>query len=310
MRLPIFMHACLCLLLPLVGGCGRSPQPAVPEDSHETTAPVRVVSLAPNLTEMICAIGAADRLVGRTNVCDYPADALRGVPVVGGFGAPSLERLVEARPTLVVEVDLADESVARKIRHLGMAHRRVPCRTLADIPVALRTLGALLGCEAAAEAQATAFEADLARLRAALPPAAERPTVYAEIWGDPAMTAGKDSLVGELITLAGGRNLGDAFSRDYVQVSTEWVIKEDPAVILCFYELAGTSPRAAVARRTGWGLMRAVRAGSVHDGFDINLVLKPGPRVLQSVPLLRAAILGVAAPADRPSQPREAGHGD
>jgi iron complex transport system substrate-binding protein len=296
----VWLSALLLLAAALAaGGCGAEP-PAVRDTAAETAAAPRVVSLAPNLTEMICALGAVDLLVGRTSACDYPADVLRDIPVVGGFGEPSLERLVHVRPTLVLEVDLADKGVGRKIRNLGIVHRQIPCRTLADIPTALRTLGELLGREAAAAAQATAFEAQLARFRATLPPLEERPSVYAEIWGDPAMTAGARSLVGEVVTLAGGRNLGDVFGREYVQVSSEWVIQADPEVILCLYHLGGGDPAASVARRAGWGTTRAVRNGRVHAGFDVDRILRPGPRVLESVSVLRACILGSAAGAAAP----------
>jgi len=80
------------IVLLLLSGCARSA--AQPEESD-----LRLVSTAPNLTECVCAIGAGGLLVGRTESCDYPPDAVRHVPVIGGFGTPRPEPLPATPPT-------------------------------------------------------------------------------------------------------------------------------------------------------------------------------------------------------------------
>ena len=259
----------------------------------ESAGELRVVSLAPNLTEMICALGAADCLVGRTSACDYPPEAIAKVPVIGGFGAPSVERLISVNPTLVVEVDLADDTTGRAIDKLGIRRERILCRTLDDIPAALLTLGQYLGREKEARRIADPLTAEITRLRTEAAAATSPPAVFAEIWGDPSMTAGANSFISELITLAGGRNIGDEGRKDYYQVSSEWVVSCSPDVVLCLYPSEPGEARWRVLERAGWANVNAVRTGRVYDHLSCNIILRPGPRVLDGIAELRRAIQSV-----------------
>ncbi|OGV70679.1 MAG: hypothetical protein A3K19_33245 [Lentisphaerae bacterium RIFOXYB12_FULL_65_16] len=250
------------------------------------------MSLAPNLTEMVCAVGAADCLVGRSAVCDYPPDEVKNVPVVGNFGAPFLERLLAVEPTLVLEVDLADQAVAGRLQELGIVRQRIVCNSLDDIPRAIEEVGLAVRHETDAKRLADSFRAKLRSLQTSQPPEATRPTVFLDIWPDPLMTAGRPSFVAELVRLAGGRNVADEIDRDYVQVSAEWAISKDPEVILCLNDSpSAQAPLAAYRQRPGWGSVRAVRTGRVYGGFDTKVLLKPGPRLLGNVALLRTALL-------------------
>ena len=301
------MKSALILFLAfLSSGCTpRQPDPA--------PAGPRIVSLAPNLTEIVCAVGALDALVGRTSACDYPPEIIKSVPVIGGFGAPSMDRLLKTRPTLILDVALEDETVANLMTQLGVRRVRVPCATLDDIPTAVLTIGRLAHFESAAQPLAERIRRKVAERRAALE---ERkasgqttPTVFVEIWGDPLMTVGRNSFVSELVALAGGRNLGnEVTNKDYFPVSSEWVIARNPDIILCLYMTKGSGrttddrqqtsetgdPKSKIwirlAGRTGWAQIKAVREGHVYGGFDNNLILRPGPRVLQGIEALQTCI--------------------
>lgn len=252
----------------------------------------RVVSLAPNLTEIVCAIGGGESLVGRTTACDYPSDIVRRVPAVGGFGNPSLELLLEAKPSLVLDVDLADETLANKIRNLGLRRERVACRRLDDIPSAIRAVGSAMGLDERARALAGDMEARIRQMRDEARGVTNRPRVYVEIWCDPLMTAGRSSFLSELVYLAGGTNVGDSLGKEYGQVSPEWVLAQAPDVILCLYMANDGVARRLVVRRQGWDAIPAVRNGRVFDGLDNNMILRPGPRVLGSIQALRRCIQG------------------
>jgi len=275
-------------LLCLVSGCRKAvPAPA--------TAGPRAVSLAPNLTEIVCAVGGLDTLVGRTSACDYPPEVAK-VKTIGGFGTPSLEQLVAVSPTVVFEVDLDDQAMGRKIDNLGLRRQHVPCNTLDDIPAAIETVGSLIDRKAQAQALAAGLREKIAALRTRAAAETNRPSVYVEIWHDPVMTAGTNSFLSELITLAGGRNIGDELQKDYCQVSPEWIVAKDPDIILCLYMSNTGRARQALMERNGWQHMKAVAASAVFDGFDVNLIVRPGPRVLESIEALRACIQKKASP--------------
>jgi len=251
-----------------------------------TNAVVRVASLAPSLTEIICAIGATDCLVGRSSACHYPSDMVKRVPVAGDFGIPILEALAKCAPDLVVTVDMEDQNSVQAIEHLGIRHESIPCRSLDDIPRAIRTLGKLLHREDSAERLAGEFAGTLANLRQHQPTVRRR--VFIEIWGDPLMTAGRKSFLNDLITLAGGENIAGDVARDFFQISTESVLARDPEVVI----LLEPGP-IDLSKRSGWAQTTAVKSNRICRDLDRDLLEIPGPRVLQAVEVLHDCIFGV-----------------
>jgi iron complex transport system substrate-binding protein len=203
--------------------------------------------------------------------------------------------------------------VANLMTQLGVRRVRVPCATLDDIPTAILTVGRLAHCEQASQPLAEHIRHEVSERRDALEKrkasGQTTPTVFVEIWGDPLMTVGRNSFVSELIALAGGRNLGNEVTdKDYFPVSSEWVIARNPDIILCLYMEANGGQRSEIrdqksevrdqqseignqiAKRTGWAQIKAVREDRVYGGFDNNLILRPGPRVLEGIEALQACI--------------------
>ncbi|MBN2301923.1 MAG: cobalamin-binding protein [Lentisphaerae bacterium] len=268
----------LCFTL----ACTRSKSPL--------PAQVRVISLAPNITEIICAIGGADMLVGRTTACDFPPE-IASVPYIGGFGAPSLELLLAANPTLILDADLEDETIAEKIRNLGLRRERVQCVSLNDIPNAIVQIGTLIHLEKNANKIATDLAENIADLRNTAAIETNRPSVYVEIWHDPTTTIGTNTFLSEIIYLAGGGNIGDQSKIPYFQVSPEWIVSQNPDIILCLYMAEGNKARDSVLKRPGWQSVKAIRTAKVYDGLDNNILLRPGPRVLDGIATIRQCIL-------------------
>lgn len=275
------MLACLTVLLPGTG-CRRAAD--IPAAAPGET---RIVSLAPNLTEILFAIGAGNRLVGRTDVCNWPPEA-RTVPVVGSFGRPIAEAILRTGATLVLSVDLEDASLLAPLEAVGIRHCRIACRKLDDIPGAIRVIGDLAGAGVRAARLADELRAGIAALRAAMP--ADVPSAFVEIWGDPLMTAGRRSFVTELVRLAGCSNIAEAVDAEYFTVSPEWVLTRNPDHIFCLYMGQPDASARRFAQRTGWQALRAVQAGAVHDGFNTDLLYRPGPRVLDGIAALRARV--------------------
>lgn len=263
-----------------------SPQRQEPARSS-ATAPKRIISLAPSLTEMLYAIGAGDQLVGRTSACDWPREAEK-VPVVGAFGRPSLELLAAARPDLVVDVDLADEEIGRKISAMNIRNEHIHCQSPDDIPQALRKLGSLTGHERQADSLAGVIERGLDKFRKESAEMKDKPGVYLEIWDDPLWTGGKNSFVSSLISYAGGRNIGDAVNKEYFEISPEWVITQNPDVIACMYMSKEIPAVDNVTKRPGWSAIDAVKNRRIDDRFDNRLYLRPGPRILEGIEGMKA----------------------
>jgi iron complex transport system substrate-binding protein len=275
----------MCTGLLLLAGCGKPmPRPATPDGKP------RVVSLAPNLTELICAVGGAGQLVGRTTYCNAPADVVTNIPIIGGFGDPSLEQLAAVAPSLILDVDLADDTIGARLDSLGIRRERITCRTLDDIPAAMRRIGALLQCEATAGQAAGRFEQQVRDMRRQSRPAQKPATVLAIVWSDPMVTMGTNTCLSELITLAGGKNLGDEVDKDYFNISSEWVVARNPDVILCFYMSKANDDGREIRERPGLSAVNAVRNRRVYNRFNCDAILRPGPRAMEGLEQLQRAI--------------------
>jgi iron complex transport system substrate-binding protein len=284
-RRPFAATCMLALLLFLSAGCtAKRPAPPATGTKH-----LRIVSLAPSVTEMLYAIGAGNELVGRTTACDWPAEAKK-VPVVGAFGRPSLEVLASMRPDLVLDVDLADEQIGNRIAAMRIRRERIRCQTPEDVPAALRQLGNLTGHVRQADSLAGVIEKGLDSFRREASQKQDKTRIYLEIWNDPLWTGGKHSFVSSLISLAGGRNIGDIVDKEYFQISPEWVIQQNPDVIACMYMQNETPAADKVRSRPGWSSITAVRNNRIHDNFDNNLYLRPGPRILDGIAGMKALL--------------------
>lgn len=276
---------CLLIFLVLQAGCtGKSAEPV-----KQHAVRLRVVSLAPSLTEMLYAIGAGDQLVGRTSACDWPAEAKK-VPVVGAFGRPSLEMLASLQPDLVLDADLAEQQTGNKITAMHIRRERIRCQTPNDIPAALRKLGQLTGHVRKADSLAQVITSGLDSYRKEAAAKQRKTSIYLEIWDDPFWTGGKNSFISSLISLAGGRNIGDTVDKEYFEISPEWVINENPDVIACMYMSNETPAAEKVRTRNGWNSISAVRNNRIYDHFDNNIYLRPGPRILEGIAGLKALL--------------------
>ncbi len=272
----------LVTALSLLTSCIR--QDPLPADSG-----MRLVSTAPHLTECVCAIGAGHLLVGRTASCDYPPEVVRDIPVTGDFAVPWLEPLLAVRPTHVLETVLSDPALRDRLTALNIPVVHVPCARLDQVPDALRQLGALCDRSACADQLADEIQSGIKRARQAAASRQTRPRVLLLFAPDVTITAGPNAFVTTLLELAGGVSVGHDLEADYPRVSLEWIIKQDPDLLLCIFETE-LPPLEVYARQTGWRSLRAVRSGRVYTVADLNTVSRPGPRVLDGIKQIKAVL--------------------
>lgn len=258
--------------------------------------PARIVSLAPSVTETIFFLGAGDRLVGVTTQCDWPP-AARGITKIGDFSNPSIERILELSPDLVVTTSLEQERSTQRLISLGMPVFRLYPRDCTELVRGMERLIEVLGETRGGEDSLRALEGRLVEIeesvkrreRLAGEGEGRRPRVFIEISESPLMTAGRDSFVSDLIERAGGRNVFGILERDYCTVSAERVVEADPEVIFIFHELA---TKEELAGRMGWEEIEAVRTRRVYDHVASDLVLRPGPRAVGAIVEFRGILHG------------------
>lgn len=177
----------------------------------------RLVCLVPSITELVCDLGLADRLVGRTGFCIHPWKTVRAIPKVGGTKDVKLDRLRALAPThVIVNVDEntreTAEELAQIVDHVIVTHPIAPADNLA----LYRLLGAIFGRERAAEQLCDALTRALAAAREG-PPRPAREVLYL-IWRDPWMTVAPDTYIARTLELVNWRTVPHRSDERYPQV--------------------------------------------------------------------------------------------
>jgi ABC-type Fe3+-hydroxamate transport system substrate-binding protein len=259
--------------------CGRSAPAAhspATDDFGDSIAvappPRRIVSLNPTTTELLYAIGAGARVVGRTTYDYYPPQ-VRAVADLGPGLRPNVEAVLAIRPDLVILYASEDNrDAARRLRASGIRTVAYRVDRIVDFARVTLALGRLTGDSAAARVTVDTVQTTLDRVRAqtrALP----HPTAFWILWESPLLSVGGGSFLNELLEVAGARNVYDSLPAPSPAVSFEDLLRRDPDVVL-----ASPVTRGRLLADPRWRALRAVREGRVLV-FDTTIVNGPSARI-------------------------------
>jgi len=235
-------------------------------------APARIVSLNPATTELLFALGAGSRLVGRSQFDLWP-DSAKLVPDVGMGLQPNVEVVLGTHPDLVILYASQDNRAAvARFRAAGVSTLALRTDHISDFRRTVELLGEILNDSARARSGADSVNRTLDRVRVAtenLP----RPAVFWQIWDAPLITIGAGSFLSELVDIAGGRNVYADIAKPSATVSLEDVAKRNPDFVL-----AGPQGTRKIKDDRRWRIVRAVRDGKVLV-VDTVLVGRPSVRL-------------------------------
>lgn len=238
----------------------------------------RIVCLTEETVETLYLLGQEARIVGVTGYAVRPARVRKEKPRVGAFTSADVPKILDLKPDLVLTFsDLQAEIAASLIRE-GVEVHAFNQRDVAGILRMIRTVGALAGCAAAADAMAQGYEARLATVAATERP--HRPRVWFEEWDAPLISG--IGWVSELIGIAGGQDVFPELAamkaaKDRILLPDR-VAARQPEVILASWCGKKVVP-ARIAARPGWADLPAIRAGRIHE-IKAPLILSPGPAAL------------------------------
>jgi iron complex transport system substrate-binding protein len=249
--------------------------------------PRRIVSLVPSATEIIFALGAAERLVGVTDYCDFPPEA-KGKPSVGGMVDPSLEAIVALHPDLVIATREGNtEGTVSRLERLKIPVFLVGASRLPEVVTVIGRLAELTERSAVAEPLLGALQQRIRAVQGAVAPL-PRPRVLYVLWPDPLIVPARGALVTELIQLAGGQSVTMSDAEAYPRLSLEAVVARNPDVIVLASHGTGSGP-ASKARWERLASLPAIKAGRIHS-IDGNLLHRYGPRVVDGLETLARLI--------------------
>lgn len=250
-------------------------------------APERIVTIAPSLTEIVFAIGLDERIVGVSDLDNYPEAALDKPRVGDVYG--NAEALIAAEPDVVFAGLTVNGSILEGIRGLGLNVFTTEPTTIDEVIDSILQIGVITDAQEQAEEVAAKMRADKEKVidTVAGLSEAEKKKVYIEY--SPLWTAGKGSFMDELITLAGGINIASDLE-PWAQISSEAVIEANPDVIIYAdttdYE-TGKPLVESIKNRAGWDQLNAIKNNAVI-GINEDILSRNGPRITDA--LMQVAI--------------------
>ena len=246
--------------------------------------PTRIVSLAPGHTEMLFAIGAGDRLVGRTRWCDYPP-GVDAIPSVGDGLNPNVESILARRPDLVVfYASPANQPAITQLEGMGIASVSMLTDDLSDFARSAELMGLITGEKANSDSLVAWLDREISDLEATRPTSFV-PSVLMVAWDNPPIVIGSTSFLSQIVELAGARNVFADIDRPSLTVSIETIAERDADLVL----IASDSGIPDWAERPEWRVVPAVRDRKfvVVQGTEFS---RPSFRAPHAIRQLRRAL--------------------
>lgn len=252
-------------------------------------APQRIVTYAPSMTEIVFALGGGDRIVGVAGAFDdYPPEAqdIEEVGGAGDFGVdPNIEKVVSLEPDLFLTIAGGD-TWKKQLRDLDVPVVTFNATDFADLLRDIDSIGQVIGAGAEAESLAQQMQATADEV-AREAEEQGRVTCFFEVYDPPLTTVGPNTFIFDLLERAGCDPVTASAKSDYPEWSVDELVAESPQVYVATPESAKSV--AAIARRPGFADIRAVELGNVVL-IDSDLVTRPGPRVVEGLQQLAAAL--------------------
>jgi len=258
--------------------------------------PARIVTTFPSVTETVFALGAGSRVVGVSSYCKYPPQVL-SLPKIGTYIRPDLEKIALLRPDMVI-IQNSAASLAERLSALGIPHAEVKVGSLADIYSMITDVGRAIGSNQQAAKLNADIQLSLNRSRAETA-GKPRPTVLIIMGRTPGLltnliVVGPTAYLGELLDIAGGKNVLTDTALEYPHISLETVIRLNPDVILDLSMMGDATDRAAFEAKLREPWLTHQELAAVRNlrvfGLTSESLVTPGPRVVDAVQLLRECL--------------------
>ena len=247
-------------------------------------APQRIVSLAPGISETLYALGLEDKIIGVTTFCDWPP-AVQAKTKIGGFTNPSIEKIVALRPDLILAAaDGNRKETVRQLEKLELPVYVTNPTSTSGVLKSIGHIGAITGREKEAAALVEKLRQKL-RSVAVRTRGKKKPRVFFQLGMEPMITAGRGTLIHEVIERAGGVNVAGNDVANYPRYSAEGIISASPDIIVFAPMVNDKTFEAVYKFWRAFGEVPAVKNGKIYP-IDANLINRASPRIFDAVEIL------------------------
>lgn len=239
--------------------------------------PKRVISLTPAVTEILYELQLGERIVGVTEYCNYPEEAL-SKPKMGDFSNPNIELIVDAEPDIVFVAAGVQMELIERFEQLGITVFCIDATSVDQVIKNISMIGDIMGVPEITKSLTDDMQERVDYVVEKVKDQT-RPVVFFEVWDEPLMSAGPGTFIDSIIALAGGINLAGDADTQFPQLSMEILFERDPAVYIAVYMANDSRKAGDIKSRPGYQTLTAVQTNRVHTIED-DLVTLPGPRVV------------------------------
>ena len=281
-------HLLLLVLLTCIAGTGSEAALSQPKFANEagrevvfTFPPKRIVSLAPNVTEILFSLGLDTEIVGVSALSNFPEGAKRKVKV-GSYVSPDFEKIVSLKPDLIVATGVGNtRDVVDRLDKLGFPTYVIFPKNVDEILRSIHHLGQVVDREREAAVIVQGMKKRRDRVVERVKDL-HRPKVFLQVGEAPVVTVGKGSFADDLIRLAGGENIAGNQKEMYPRWGMEEVLQRAPEIIL----ISAMNPKADYQKvLQGWSRWKsipAVKQGRIYT-IDSDVIDRPSPRIVDGL---------------------------
>ncbi len=249
-----------------------------------TSPPQKIVSLAPNITEILFALNLGHKIVGVTRYCDYPPQALEKERI-GGMIDPDIERIKALNPDLIIGFRGNPLRLLHRLKRLGFPLYVLDMGSdLESIFVVIRKTGVVTQKEKEAEILIQSMKKEYDKIRESLRDVQIRPKVFFSLYGMDLWTCGKGSFLDDLLKKAKGHNIAGHIHRKWLLLNREQIIKENPEIIIIVSKSEKQFERTKkwIKNKNPFDQVKAVISDNIYF-LDENIVTRPGPRFIDAL---------------------------
>ncbi len=254
--------------------------------------PAKIISISPQTTENLFAVGAGEQVIGVTTYADYPKEATK-VDKIGTITEPNIEKIVSMEPDLVIAASVNKMETIERLRELNIKVAGFKASSVNTAIENIKKIGKITGNQDIAEEVTADMYIKISEMKDLIDKKLannDRPKVFYELWSDPLYTAGVDNFIDDLIHMAGGFNIGRLAETQWPQFSLEKLLVEDPEVYISTPHSAEMQvSKESIKNRKRFKDITAIKNDRVYI-IDQNIINRASPRLLIGLSQLTKAI--------------------
>ncbi|MHA1168206.1 MAG: ABC transporter substrate-binding protein [Candidatus Hodarchaeales archaeon] len=259
-----------------------------------TEAPETIISIAPSATEVIFAVGAGEKIIAVDSYSNYPLENTTNLPKIATYPALDIEAILSYDPDLVFGAGITSQDDVTLMENQGITVFILAPFDLEEVLLDIENVGKITNHVSNANVLLNSLNSRISAVNQSTSALAYKPKVYIEtLVYSGYSTFGKGTYGHDIIELAGGINIAENATGQYPSLNSEFIIIQNPDLILYNKGDWTTTNASIISNRTGWSVIKAVKTGNIYP-INEDWMSRGGPRIVDALEEISSRILAVA----------------